>query len=1058
MPLTGFVRFCRTLLAECFLVLTLTASALAATATPSNDLFAARLDLADQPASMTVQLGSPGLERNEPRLKRGGGRTLWWSYTAPADGALLLDAASSSVDESVAIGAFSGESLRSLRKIVEGRTALRILVTAGRTYQICTDVLNRAAQTLYLDHRFVAAVENDRFSRRISLKGSSPTAAANSAAATLERGEARRSGRAGASVWYTWTAPANGWVYAVAQGDGWVPLIAISEGSSISRLKEIAASARSDNPARPAVVGFRAIAGRAYEISIDGGRAPGYSDWGPFELQLVFTTLHLTSPVEGMTYRGESLPPLVVSGLHPDIEGELRGVEIQLHRIGGEGPAIFSATNPPFAASPYSMLPGNYVAIAIGTNNEGREFVSPAVTFKILPAHDRFESAFQMPHYPSSWSGDLALAGFEKNEPRPYKDVAGSVWSRWTAPLSAPVDITLRSAAQARVAAFKGGSLKSLKQIQLRSTSPESFQFNAIAGETYHFAVYHRGSRASVLPAPFELSFGMPLVEIASPADQAVITDRQALPLGIRLLYLEPGSVDTVRYFINGIPVGTNTAPPFDNSISNLWPGTHTVHARVQLSDTGEIETPRVSVKVLLANDHFANAAPLEGEFITFAQLHGATAEPDESLVGFGYKSAWWTWMAPESGRFRIHAEGHTNMVWLHVFTGTSLEHLETVNSGPMQVTSFLEFVAVAGTTYHIALQAEKPSDGTLRMRMIRPPVNDHFASRTEIFGTNALLAAHLLEATQEPGEPVPPFGCGYTGRSVWWTWTALESGEVRIDARSVDCIRIGAFTGNSITNLAMVAFESDWLSFEAVAGVTYQLVMNNSRELENIEAQFTFIPKPINDAFVDRIRLEGTSIAVTSAILGAGFETGEPVHLDWWFGPRSAWYEWTAPASGTVRITSFSTFPTAVLDAYEGDTFETLRSLNIGWNPQQFTAVAGRTYYLALGSYGILHEPVSFQMDLLPSALHAGAGGAVNSSSRPGLNTLTPALPIELIRVGETRIELRWPARAKLESASSPDPAGSWTAVDGDAAVEIGGQRRLQMPATNTAQFFRLR
>src|SRR5678816_3304944 len=58
-------------------------------------------------------------------------------------------------------------------------------------------------------------------------------------------------------------------------------------------------------------------------------------------------------------------------------------------------------------------------------------------------------------------------------------------------------------------------------------------------------------------------------------------------------------------------------------------------------------------------------------------------------------------------------------------------------------------------------------------------PVNDDFAERTVLSGTNLVISAGNAGATRQPGEPDHANREG--GASVWWTWQAPASGEVTI-------------------------------------------------------------------------------------------------------------------------------------------------------------------------------------------------------------------------------------------------------------------------------------
>jgi len=111
----------------------------------------------------------------------------------------------------------------------------------------------------------------------------------------------------------------------------------------------------------------------------------------------------------------------------------------------------------------------------------------------------------------------------------------------------------------------------------------------------------------------------------------------------------------------------------------------------------------------------------------------------------------------------------------------------------------------------------------------------DDFAQRVPIAGTNATATASNVGATKEPGEPDHAGIPG--GRSVWWTWTAPASGQVSINTAGTTFPNaLAVYTGNVMSNLVPVASDLNSLgpttsrvSFDAVAGMTYQLAVDGS-------------------------------------------------------------------------------------------------------------------------------------------------------------------------------------------------------------------------------------
>src|SRR5262250_3203234 len=81
-----------------------------------------------------------------------------------------------------------------------------------------------------------------------------------------------------------------------------------------------------------------------------------------------------------------------------------------------------------------------------------------------------------------------------------------------------------------------------------------------------------------------------------------------------------------------------------------------------------------------------------------------------------------------------------------------------------------------SNTTYQIAVDGFEGASGNIRLVLnlgssFPVPVNDNFANRITLTGTNIATNWSNLGATYEPNEPMHLFTQG--GKTVWWTWTA---------------------------------------------------------------------------------------------------------------------------------------------------------------------------------------------------------------------------------------------------------------------------------------------
>jgi hypothetical protein len=524
-------------------------------------------------------------------------------------------------------------------------------------------------------------------------------------------------------------------------------------------------------------------------------------------------------------------------------------------------------------------------------------------------------------------------------------------------------------------AVYTGNSLSELTPVTGQTNyDPGFFGFTATAGVTYQIAL---NTSNAVTAATFLMYWEQTSMALAL-SNLTVFREGETVPLQITTTET-PGHFVQLDYLDGETVIGTTTAEPLSFSWTAPPPGEHTITARgVTAAGLATTSAP-IAIIVRPRNDVFANRISVDGLIVSMrGSLAGATFEPGEPYHGFmsSSHSIWWSWTAPRDGRIWLDYTGSAVAPIIALYTGEALDTLTLVDQnyeGGFTPRPRLEINVSEGTTYQIAVADVDEGDVAVNLQMLRPPTNDLFQSRTIVTGTNVLLHVNTIEASREEGEPDLPPGCGYLGRSVWWSWTAPASGSALVDASGTEngCVRVGVFTGDLLTNLHPVPlldpyYGSERGLFEVQGGQTYQIALDSGlNELADFSAHLTFKPRPRNDDFAQRLPLSGWSFDFFTETLGATREPGEPPHQNF-TGPRTVWFTWKAPASGNVRLTPLSTQPMPVVSAYRGNTLETLQAVDTSWNPQHFTAVAGETYQLAIGSLGVFSEPLHIRMELL--------------------------------------------------------------------------------------------
>ena len=121
----------------------------------------------------------------------------------------------------------------------------------------------------------------------------------------------------------------------------------------------------------------------------------------------------------------------------------------------------------------------------------------------------------------------------------------------------------------------------------------------------------------------------------------------------------------------------------------------------------------------------------------------------------------------------------------------------------------------------------------------------------------------------------------------------------------------------------------------------------------------FTGVTAPANDAFASATTLSGATGTTTFNSGGATRESGEPAHGAT-SGAASVWFTWTAPASGSLRVTTAGSGYDTLLAAYTGSALGSLTQLaanddaNGGTTSSiTFNVTAGTTYRFAADGWG---------------------------------------------------------------------------------------------------------
>ncbi len=115
-----------------------------------------------------------------------------------------------------------------------------------------------------------AAPVNDNFADAIQIAGFTISTSGNNSGATKEAGEPNHAFTGGASVWWVWTAPADGSVTIDTGGSTFDTGLGVYTGNSVSGLTVVAQDDDDASLGLQSKVTFDATAGTAYHIAVDG--------------------------------------------------------------------------------------------------------------------------------------------------------------------------------------------------------------------------------------------------------------------------------------------------------------------------------------------------------------------------------------------------------------------------------------------------------------------------------------------------------------------------------------------------------------------------------------------------------------------------------------------------------------------------------------------------------------------------------------------------------------------------------------------------------------------
>lgn len=241
---------------------------------PLNDNFASATVLGAGSVTATGDNLRATKETGEPNhAGNAGGKSVWWRWTASVTRGVTISTAGS--DFNTTLGVYTGTAVNALTTIASNNDSggvtsqVTFNAVANTIYRIAVDGFDGDAGQVALAVT-VAPPSNDNFANSIALAGSAPTTTSSNVSATKENGEPNHAGNnGGSSVWWRWTAPANGYASVSTAGSTFDTLLAVYTGTAVNNLTLVASNDQANGGAQSQVA-FAVTSGVIYRIAVDG--------------------------------------------------------------------------------------------------------------------------------------------------------------------------------------------------------------------------------------------------------------------------------------------------------------------------------------------------------------------------------------------------------------------------------------------------------------------------------------------------------------------------------------------------------------------------------------------------------------------------------------------------------------------------------------------------------------------------------------------------------------------------------------------------------------------
>jgi hypothetical protein len=910
-------------------------------------------------------------------------------------------------------------------------SSLKFDATAGATYYVAVDGFGGASGTVQLALDLLGVQPrpaNDDFASPELLSGA-PVARTNlNIGATRELNEPVHAGApGGASVWYSWTAPASGLATVSTYGSSFDTVLAVYTGGTLGALELEAENDDDPNGGTTSLTVFTATAGVTYRFAVDGYNAVT----GTIRLELTLTAAAAV-PANDLLENATALSGTAVnvngtnlgatkSGGEPDHAASPGGQSVWWKWTAGLAGAVVLTTSGSSFDTVLAVYTGSAVeALTLVAENDDETVNSRAsrVVFEALPgetyqiAVDGYQdsqgttaagtiqlhlsfSATPPPPPNDLFADRTVLTGaapvvtgtteggtVETSEPIHANNYGGrSVWWTWTAPVSGVYAIsTAGSDFDTLLAVYTGSTIAQLTLVAANDEDggatghTSRVVFEAVAGTPYQIAVDgYRDGLDNVASGNVALK----IIPLGGPTD----------------LYFTQFETS------EGYPAEGATLAGHKGWQSSGSGGNKLVSGFI----TGKGQQAYVGYNPPAPEDFGLivwqplDFAPATNQVVKFSTLM--------RIVNSGngqYDNFRWSFYSRDSDRlFSLEFDNYYGQVNVILDDGAPAFSTEVYfdNDTVYELEVLMDYAhnAWSATLNGVLLATSLPistlgaPNGLGDVDAVWAVAGAEAGDNYMLFDDYRIQTIAALTAPKVTGQPVSQ-SVNAGGGPVSFTVSATGSAPL-----AYQWYRNGSAVTNA-TNATLTLGNIPTNYAGSYAAVVTNLAGADT-SLTAILTVNVVIPPPANNNFASPVVLAGVSNEVAGSNVGANKESGEPNHAGK-AGGKSVWWRWTAPASGFVTVSTLGSDFDTLLGVYTGSAVGALTTVASNDDGQSrvrgslltFNAVSGTTYQIAVDGFN-------------------GDDGTIRLSVKPtttpilGLPSVSPTSGLQLMFTGEPAV-----------------------------------------------------